>query len=248
MAKQPSKTTSAKSNTTTTAGTTGVWLKSLAIVAVAFLFLFFVDRKNEKQGRFQELYREFQQLQQSGGSQERLRELYNELIEIQSDTSFFTRITKGYYWAVHDLAIGGMKNAQQLAEEMHLRGIDSTEAAAREAKLAMKVGIYGLLQEINKRTPPNAVILLPEGDTITANNPRWNFIYEPEWTQYFIYPRLCVAMGKEKDNPELAKRATHIVIIEGKGYDRLKYDIPVEQRPEVAILPINEPPAPAQPQ
>ena len=37
-----------------------------------------------------------------------------------------------------------------------------------------------------------------------------------------------MAQGREFVHPELAKRATHIVIIEGKGYDKLKYQLPVD--------------------
>jgi hypothetical protein len=52
-----------------------------------------------------------------------------------------------------------------------------------------------------------------------------------------------LAIGREDEHPELKKRITHVLIIEGKGYDRLKYDVPLEQRPREAILPINQPPA-----
>ena len=113
----------------------------------------------------------------------------------------------------------------------------------REDKLAMRIGIWGFIDYINKNTPKDAVIYLPEGDTVTSNTSKWNYIYDPEWMEYFLYPRLCVAMGRESDHPDLAKRVTHAVIIQGKGYDKLKYEVPVEQRAQEAVLPINQPPS-----
>jgi len=61
--------------------------------------------------------------------------------------------------------------------------------------------------------------------------------------EYFIYPRLCVTIGDEKDHPDLAKRANYVIIVHGKGYEKLKYDMPVNERPSEAVFPIDHPPA-----
>lgn len=244
MAKQQKTTTvkpASKADTGTGAG--GYIMRNLAIIAVIGVVLFFIDKRNARQSELPALYQEFQQLRQMNANPARQQELYYKIIDIQNDTSFFARVTRGYHWAIHDLALGNLEAIKQQQEEFHRLGVDSTEKSLFEAKMARRVGNYNLIQYIRQNTPENAVLLLPEGDAKVSNDSKWNFVYDPEWMEYFIYPRLCVAIGREDEHPDLAKRVTHILIIEGKGYDKLKYDVPVEQRPDVAVLPINEPPA-----
>jgi hypothetical protein len=239
MAKQQHKqspgSTPAKKQSASAGGDTFTYIwRNLLIVAVLAFILFGVDRMNRKQGQLQEMYQEFQQLRQSGANQARLEELYNQIMEVQSDTSFFKKLTRGYYWAVHDVAIKGSENVEEMKSK-------SPKPLTREDKLAMRVSTWPLIDYINKNTPDTAVIYLPEGDSITSNNSKWNYVYDPEWMEYFLYPRLCVAMGRESDHPELAKRVTHVVIIEGKGYDKLRYDVPMNLRPKEDVLPIDHP-------
>lgn len=212
---------------------TYLW-RNFAIVLVIGFLLLAIDRMNQKEGQLQEMYQEFQQLRQGGGNQQRMEELRTEIIEIQSDTSFLKKLTRGYYWAVHDVAIKGSENVRDLKSK-------AEKPMTREDIFAMRIGIWPLIDHINKNTPKEAVVYLPEGDTITSNTSKWNYIYDPEWMEYFLYPRLCVAMGRENDHPDLAKRVTHAVIIEGKGYDKLKYEVPMEQRVREAVLPIHQP-------
>jgi len=210
----------------------------VVIIGIAFLF-FLVDRLNAEQSKLPELYQEFQQLRQGGGNQQRLQELYNEIITIQSDTSFLKSVTRGYHWAIHDLA---MKNYEQICEIKEQVESGQIKPLTREDKLMRKVAVYPLLKYVNESTPKDAVIWLPLGDAQISNDAKWHFIYDPEWTEYFIYPRLCIAHDGLAKHPELAKRITHVLIIEGKGYEKLRYDVPVEQRAKEAVLPINQPP------
>lgn len=196
--------------------------------------LFGVDRMNKKGGELQDKYQEFQQLRQSGGNPQRMEELYREIIDIQNDTSVLKKLTRGYYWAIHDMAIGGSENVKEIKSRAEKR-------LTREDKFAMRIGFWPFIDYINKNTPESAVIYLPEGDSATSNNSKWSYIYDPEWMEYFLYPRLCVAMGREQDHPDLAKRVTHVVIIEGKGYDKLRYDVPMNLRPKEDVLPIDLP-------
>lgn len=220
----------------------GYILRNAAIIVVLTIILFMIDKRNEKQSKMRELTQEFYQLQRINGNPQRMQELYNEIIEIQNDTSFFARATRGYHWAIHDLAIGNLEGIEDAKKQIAQQRLDSTQKSLYEAKMGIKVGLYPLIKYMIDNTPPNAVILLPEGDSVISNTSKWNFIYDPEWTEYFIYPRLCLAIGREHEHPELAKRITHVLIIEGKGYEKLKYNVPMELRPREAVLPIDAPP------
>lgn len=244
MAKQQKIPAKPVSNTPNSkdSGSFGYLLRNVALIVGFGLFFLLFDKLNEKQSKLPELYQEFNQLQQSRSNQARLQEVYNEIVTLQGDTAFLTKVTRGYRWAIHDLAFKNLENIEQVKQQLSMQRADSTPQALFEAKMNMKVGLYPMFNYIKANTPENAVILLPEGDAAVSNNSKWNFIYDPEWVEYFIYPRLCLAIGREDEHPELKNRITHVLIIEGKGYDRLKYNVPLDQRPQEAILPINQPP------
>lgn len=226
----------------------GYILRNLAILAVIGIVALFIKSHNSKFDQVQGLTQDFYRIRQQNPNSPELQTLYNQIMEIQNDTSFLTRVTRGYHWAINDLALGNLENIHELDSTFHANGVDSTEQSVLEQKMAMKVGLYPLLKYINQNTPKDAVILLPEGDAELSDNGKWNFIYDPEWVEYFIYPRLCLTIGREDEHPDLAKRVTHVLIVEGKGYDKLHYDVPVEQRVKEGIFPINEPSAALKPQ
>lgn len=233
--------------TSSETGAGGYILRNLAIVAVLGIIFYVVDARNNAQTELRNLSDEFYALQRTNSNPQRQQEIATQANELQrklvADTGAFARATRGYHWAIHDLAFGNLKGIEEAKEKISYAKLDSTDKALYETKMGMKVGLYPLIQHMIQSTPEDAVILLPEGDSVISNTSKWNFIYDPEWTEYFIYPRLCVAIGRENEHPELAKRVTHVLIIEGKGYEKLKYNVPMEMRAREAVLPINSPPA-----
>ena len=231
---------------TQASGFGGFMLRNLAVLAGVLVLYFIFNSLFSKERELSQLTEQFYAIRATNPQDPQLRNLYDRIMplqaEVQGDTGFIKSITRGYNWAINDLAIGNMKNLESVKEEIHRNGEDSTPQSLLQAKLKRKIGLYTFIEYIKANTPENAVILLPEGDAAVSNNGKWNFIYDPEWMEYFLYPRLCLAIGRENEHPDLAKRITHIVIIEGKGYDKLKYNVPLNQRPTEAVLPYNAPP------
>lgn len=211
----------------------------IVIVVIGVLFLI-IDKVNEGPGKMQDLYSEYGQLRQSHGSEERMNEIAEEFKKLQADTGFLKeairKYTRGYYWVTHDVA---QKSLEQINDINAKVESGQMKPLTREDKLGYKVGVYPLIKYLNESTPKDAVILLPPGDSVLSNTSKWNFVYDPEWMEYFIYPRLCLTTGRENEHPDLAKRITHVLIVQGRGYDKLKYDVPVEQRASEAVLPID---------
>jgi len=215
---------------------------SVIIIMLGLLFLG-INKINEGPGKMQDLYSEYQQLRQSGGSEMRMNEIADEFKVLQADTGFFKefirKYTRGYYWVTHDVA---GKSVEQINEINAKVESGQMKPLTREDKLGYKVGVYPLIKYLNENTPKDAVILLPPGDSLLSNTSKWNFVYDPEWMEYFIYPRLCLTTGRESEHPDLEKRITHVLIVAGRGYDKLKYEVPLDQRPSEAVLPIDHPP------
>lgn len=222
-------------------------LRNAAIIAVLGILFLVIYKVNEGPGKMQELYAEYGQLRQSNGSQQRMNEIADEFKVLQADTGYLKeslrKYTRGYYWVIHDMA---GKSVEQIKEIEAKIESGQMKPLTREDKLAYKVGVYPLIKYLNENTPKDAVILLPPGDSLLSNTSKWNFVYDPEWMEYFIYPRLCLATGRESEHGDLAKRITHVLIVQGRGYDKLKYDVPVDQRPSEAVMPIDHPPVPNQ--
>lgn len=246
MAKQQSKqpVQPKKKTESSDSGAFTYLLRNAAIIAVLGILFLVIYKVNEGPGRMQDLYSEYGQLRQNHGSEQRMNEIADEFKLLQADTGFFKesirKYTRGYYWAVHDMA---GKSVEQIKDIEARVESGQMKPLTREDKLAYKVGVYSRIQYLNENTPKDAVILLPPGDSLLSNTSKWNYVYDPEWMEYFIYPRLCVATGREIDHPDLAKRITHVLIVEGRGYDKLKYEVPAEQRNgDWAVLPIDHPP------
>lgn len=213
--------------------------RNLLLVVVFGMLFFIVMKMNEGQSKLEGLYQEFQQLQQSRdpANGPRAQQVYNEIMELQADTGTFKKLTRGYYWALNVNAKGNVESIEQIQAAYAAQG----KIPTREDKLRERGGMYPFIEYIIKNTPDTAVIVLPPYDSLGGKK-QYDFIYDPEWAEYFLYPRLCVSAHPKLVHPELMKRATHVLVMEGWGYSLLKYNIPDGQRPPQAVLPINNPP------
>lgn len=216
----------------------GPLLRNLVIIIGFSIIFASIYGLNAKRAELPDLYNEMSTLQERPGDHaERMHEIGQRINEIETDTSYLKTLFVGYFDEVHFVAFGAQAQIDKVTAEI---GKADDAPLTRNDKLGYKVHTFKLLDFINSNCPANSVILLPPIDSF-QNDQRWNYVYNPDWVEYFIYPRLCIASGKEKDNPDLAKRITHVLVIKGIGYDKLRYDVPIDKREKIGLLPINKP-------
>jgi len=216
----------------------GPFFRNFIIIFLLSVIFIGIYSLNDKRVELPDLYNELQTLKERPGNHdERINEIEHRINEIETDTSFLKTLFVGYFDEIHFVAFGVQDQIDKVTAEIQN---GSNTPLTREDKLNYKVHTYRLLDFINANSPSNAVILLPPTDSL-INDSRWNYVYDPGWVEYFIYPRLCIETGHEKENPELARRITHVLIVNGIGYDKLKYDVPLDKREKVCLLPINKP-------
>ena len=233
---QPSDKTEKKSSSSGFAP--GSLFRNFIIIFLLSVVFISIYALNDKRVELPDLYNELSTLKERPGNhEERINEIEHSITDIETDTSFFKTLFVGYFDEVHFVAFGAQDQIDKVTAEIQN---GSSAPLTREDKLNYKVHTYRLLDFINSNCPANSVILLPPMDSL-QNDSRWNYVYDPGWVEYFIYPRLCIASGTEKQNPELAKRITHVLIIKGIGYDKLKYNVPLDKREKICLLPVNKP-------
>jgi len=225
--------------------TSGPFFRNAIIIGVLCVIFTGIYMLNYGYTELRGLDRERRELGENPrGHEQRLDEINHRMQEIETDTGFVKTLFFGYFYDVHSVAFGVQDQIDQAIAEINDEkakfGQDNTGPITREDKLANKVHTFRLMDFVNANCPPGSVILLPPADSL-SNNPKWNYIYDPMWVEYFIYPRLCLETGTEAQYPDLAKRITHVLIVKGIGYDKLKYDVPVEKREPLCLLPINKP-------
>ncbi len=147
----------------------------------------------------------------------------------------------GYYFAIKEVAIGN----KQRIDQIETRRLNFNLPELRlEDKLLFRIEDYWYIQFMTTHTPDTAVILLPPLSAIDST-PEFSSLNDPEYMEYFLYPRLCVSEDQKDTKKELYARITHVAIVNGWGYDKLKYQ--PKERPSETILPVIEPQnAPAQ--
>jgi len=225
--------------------TSGPIFRNGVIIFVLSIVFIIIYNLNGERAELPDLHNELEDLKERPGDNgQRMHEIAYRIHDIETDTGFVKSLFVGYFDEIHFVAFGvreQLDNATTEIEKLKNKfGNEGDGSITREDKLRYKVHTYMLMDMINANCPPNSVILLPPADSL-ANSSKWNFIYDPMWAEYFIYPRLCIASGKESENPELAKRITHVLIVKGIGYDKLKYDVPMDKREPLCLMPINKP-------
>ena len=96
---------------------------------------------------------------------------------------------------------------------------------------------YAFVDYIVKNTPPSAVLLFPKKKYIREKGSQEirDEMTHKVWLASFLYPRKVVFEDERGGNP-LVGQADYVVIVNGKGYDLLEYDVP--NKAEYAVLPI----------
>ena len=141
----------------------------------------------------------------------------------------------GYNFAVKDVAI----HNKELVDHIETRRLNANmPELTLEDKRLFKIEDYWYIQYMREHTPMSAVILLPP-KTAVDSTPEFNLINSSEWMEYFLFPRLCVSEDERNTKPELYSKATHVAIVNGWGYDKLKYQ--PHSRPSEAVLSIETP-------
>lgn len=148
---------------------------------------------------------------------------------------FLFVLVPGYNYAIKDVAIGN----KQRIDQIETRRINFNLPELRmEDKFLFRIEDYWYIQFMTNHTPDSAVILLPPLHAIDTT-PEFNSLNDPEYMEYFLYPRLCVSEDQKNTKKELYARVTHVAIVNGWGYDKLKYR--PQEMPSETVLPVEEP-------
>jgi hypothetical protein len=141
----------------------------------------------------------------------------------------------GYNYAIKEVAISNKQRIDQI--ETRRLNFDLPELR-QEDKLLFRIEDYWYIQFITAHTPDTAVILLPPRSAIDTT-PEFSQLNDPEWMEYFLYPRLCISEDQKNTKKDLYAKVTHVAIVNSWGYDKLKYE--PKERPTETILPIEKP-------
>ena len=141
----------------------------------------------------------------------------------------------GYNWAITEMAIRN----KELIDKIEVRRLNNNmPELSMEDKRLFKIQNYWYIKFLRDHTPQDAVIILPPHTAIDTTE-EYKLLNNSEYVEYFIFPRLCISEDEKNAKPELYKRATHVAILNGWGYDKLKYE--PNGKPNETVLPIEPP-------
>lgn len=156
--------------------------------------------------------------------------LNNIIVSIVIFLLIFTayKTTSSYKWVYDSLARANMKIIHD-NPQLHI-----------DRKYEAKLGFdYKFIIYVKNHTPEDAVILIPPSTEFVKKNfnkiGAWG-VKSKIWSTYFLYPRVVVDQKRIEIDPSIAEKITHVMIINGWGYDKLEYA--VKQKYECNVLPI----------
>jgi len=121
-----------------------------------------------------------------------------------------------------------------------LRFISLHWNSSTEEKYDFRFGdTFTLLNNIAKRTPPDAIIIMPPDSVLLNSESMVKFhkeVIQKSWASYFVYPRVLV-YEKEKNTNPLYEKANYVVILNGWGLDKIQYKL--DKKIVTGVLPIN---------
>ena len=100
---------------------------------------------------------------------------------------------------------------------------------------------YPFLKRIKDATPANAIILAPPRPVWYPKDRDLGFgrwISRNYYLSYFLYPRRVVIDDKKNHDNPLIQQATHVMIVDSWGYDKLSYQVANPQ--PFTVMPIHQ--------
>ncbi len=98
-----------------------------------------------------------------------------------------------------------------------------------QERYASKLGVsFSLFDAVRSKTPDSAVIYLPGNTAFFPNNEESIFTgvpFEKMWATRFLYPRKVVT-EREYGRSIYTDKIDYVMIVYGKGVERLKYALP----------------------
>jgi hypothetical protein len=141
----------------------------------------------------------------------------------------------GYHWAIEDLVV---KNTYLRTQIQNRQEHGNMPPVTLDEKRLLKISNYWYIKYVRTHTPMNAVILLPPYKAVVGSE-EFSHINDADWVEYFIYPRLCISEDEKIKKPELYAKASYVAIVNGWGYDKLKYK--TQDTASINLLAIDKP-------